>query len=170
MDQIALESLSDSYTRRQITIFAKENFAFKLEGLLLEIESATVRSKLRDNKTSFDNIMQLSDLRLSLLAPSVCAALLGGFLYMAIHQSVRQAERSQGRSDECYHRVIDMLRRCNEAGAILHSRCIDPKMPAKHVKERLGSAYSLLLALTGAIVESLDQSPLGKCWISARII
>lgn len=162
VDQLALESLSDDFTRRQVSNFAQDDLPTKLEWLIQGVHSPPIRSKLRDNKTSFDGIMQLSQLRWSVLAPSAGVALLGGFVYMAIHLSVRQAEQTQGRSEECYHLIIDKLRRCNELGAIFHSRCSDPRMPAKHVKERLGQAYSLLLSFTGAIVDSLDQSPLGK--------
>lgn len=104
--------------------------------------------------------MQLSQLRLEVLAPGI--ALLGGFLYMAIHLAVRQAVQTEGRSEECYQKLIDKLRRCNELGMIFHSRCTDSRAPANHVKERLAQAYSLHLSFISAIVECLDQSPLGR--------
>ena len=162
IDRVALDTLSDEFTRQQIFKYAQESFPSRLESLLQDVQSSSVRSKLRSNTGSFDAFMQISQLLWSILAPSTGIALLSGFLYLAIHQSARQAEQTQGNSGECYHRIIDKLRSCNDLATVFYSRCKDPRMPRKHVEERLGQAYSLLLSFIGAIVDSLEQSPLSK--------
>ena len=162
IDQVSLESLSDTFTRKKILEVAKDDFRARLESLIGDVQSPSIRSKLRENKSSFDSIMQISQLRWQVLAPVPGVALLGAFVYMAIYRSIRQAEQTQGRSQESLNVIIDKLRRCNDLGSKLYSRCSDPRIPQNHVRERLEQAYRLLLSFTGFIIETLDKSPLCK--------
>ncbi|QPC80181.1 hypothetical protein HYE68_010933 [Fusarium pseudograminearum] len=116
-----------------------------------------VRSKLRDNRASFEGIIQLSQLVPQLLA---CTSLLSGFLYMAVYQAARRTQESAGRSEDSFCRLIDKLRRCSDLGSIFYSRCSDSRVPPNHAKERLSQAYRLHLAFISAIVDVFEWGPL----------
>jgi hypothetical protein len=152
----ALAAFSDEFTRQQIEQYSRRDFPTLFETLLGEITGAAVRAKLRDNQASFEGTLQVSQL---VGQRPAFDSLLGGFLYMAIHRAVRQAEQST-RSEECFHAIIDKFRRCSELGNLFTSRCLDSRMPEHHVKERLSQAYSLHLAFLGAIIDAFDQGPL----------
>lgn len=161
VDQTALASLADDFTRDQVNKFARIDFARNIQSLLSEIQNPSIRSNIRVHASSFDAIMDLSQLRWKAFAPTAGLALLGGFLYTAVHQSVRQAE-ANGNSKPCYEAVIDKLRRCNDLSIEFYSRCSDPALPESYKRERLEHAYRLLLSFTSSIVKTLEQSaPLG---------
>src|ERR1700744_580634 len=104
-DSVALSSLSANFTRQQILKFAGGNFATQLESLIEGTYRASVRVRLQSNTASFDAFMHLSSLRWDALTVPTGTAALVGFLYMAIHQSVRQADQTQGRSEQCFTNI-----------------------------------------------------------------
>jgi hypothetical protein len=157
---LALESISDVYTRTEIKRFAQESFENNIDLLTRSINKPTVRSKLQTNKASFDGIVMLSNLRWDLLAPAGVAFLVA-FVYAAVKSSVRGAEKTES-NPECYYGIIDKLRRVNEAGRGLYNQCKTGDAPKQHVEERLEQAYCFLLDFTSAIVDGLDQGPLSK--------
>ncbi|KAG7287565.1 hypothetical protein NEMBOFW57_007077 [Staphylotrichum longicolle] len=152
----ALATFADDFTRQNIQNYARDDFPTLFEGLLHDINGPAVRAKLRDNRASFGGTLEVSQLVEQRLA---FTSLLGGFLYMAIHRAVRQAEQS-ARSEECFHAIIDKLRRCSELGNLFASRCSDCRISEQHANERLSQAYRLQLAFLGAIIDSFDQGPL----------
>lgn len=66
-------------------------------------------------------------------------------------------EKTEGGSEDCFHAIIDKLRRCSEVGSLFYSRCSDKRMPLDIAKERLSQAYCLHLAFIGAIVDGFDR-------------
>lgn len=152
----ALAAFADEFIRQSIQNYARDSFPTLLERLLHEITSPTVRAKLRDNRACFGGTLEVSQLVEQRLAfPS----LLGGFLYMAIHRAVHQAEQGAN-FKECFHAIIDKLRRCSELGNLFASRCSDCRMSDQHANERLSQAYRLHLAFLGGIIDAFDQGPL----------
>ena len=153
----ALSVFSDQFTRKKILDSSVADFHELFHTLLEELRNSRVRSKLRDNETSFEGTLQLSKIIPDRLGFS---SLLGGHLYMTILRAARQADNAR-RSECCFNAIVDKLRQCSELGSLLYSRCSDSRVPANHVNDRLKQAYRLHLDFLGAIVNSFDEGPLG---------
>ena len=154
-NKTALSSFLDPYMRTNIQRYADADFVSLFNSLVKGLHSDTVRSTLQNSLASF----QQGFLQISHTYPG----LINGFLYMTIHQAVRQTTGTDGRSEKCFNKVVDKIRRCSDLGASLILQCSDAAVPINHAKERLSQAYRLQLAFLGAIIHSFDQGPLSTC-------